>query len=122
MNPFKLALKIIGQSGPLTRQSVQFFPRHKIWTALQSGSAAFRFEPQFQTEHYHPESMGIITGSSALYLHEISIILRRYFSKLVMFPFGVEIHKINGIQTREAVCIIVAGIIYFNFSNSLHNQ
>ena len=67
-------------------------------------------------------SMDNVADGSALYLHEITIILRHNFTKLVMFPFGIEIHRINGIQTREAIGIIVVGIIYFNISNSLHNQ
>ena len=46
-NPFKLVLKIVGPSEPLTGPSVQFFPRHKLWAEPRSGSAAFRFKPWF---------------------------------------------------------------------------
>src|ERR1700735_3724679 len=49
----------------LTGSSDQFFPGHKLWTEPQSGSAAFRFEPRFRTERYHPYARCIAPTASS---------------------------------------------------------
>ena len=53
-DPFRTGSQNPLGSGPRTGPMVRFFPCPEPWTGPWSGSAGFRFEPQFWTEPYHP--------------------------------------------------------------------